>query len=335
MSSIDDPSNLKGMLNILVSDKDINLDELEKSILDGTPSNKQDAVDVVEDYNREIENIMSGITGPKSHYEDEPPSRKMVIPTNDEEEEDDPMATLDDDYQPVSNIQQQANSQQPSQQYGGGQRPDSYHAIPTRDPYLNNMTDEQRKQQHISSVLSSMDNKTKDDTIFLQQEDEEDEMVRMLEQIDLLKSNLEAEGVDISRIPEITATSSPKEASRILKILQIKNDRSRYCDMFEEGILAVAYGVENMFDGKKEWFGTKIDLVGWPETVKVKLRRMRYDTSSFVSEVMKGYSISHGWRIIFELLPSLFLYSRQRRTNTNDNLTTDKQYQEAMQSLAS
>lgn len=352
MSSVNDPNNLKGMLGILINDKDLNLDALEQSIINGTDIKPQEQTNVVEEYNREIEDIMSSITTNtrqkyRSQRDEEENDimdaiksnanksnvQKMVLPDiNDEDADndaddndtDEPLATLDSGYTPNNQIGK--SNALPTA---------SFHSIPPKDPYLATLTDEQRKQQHINSILSNMDNKNKDDDVFLQQEDEEDEMVRMLEQIDLLKSNLEAEGVDISRIPDITSSSSPKEAKRILKILQIKNDRSRYCDMFEEGILAVAYGVENMFDGKKEWFGTKIDLVGWPETVKVKLRRMRYDTSSFVSEVMKGYSISHGWRIIFELLPSLFLYSRQRRTNNNDNLTTDKQYQEAMQSLAS
>ena len=139
----------------------------------------------------------------------------------------------------------------------------------------------------------------------------------------------------MDRIPDIDADSSRKEAKGVLKILQIKNDRLRYCDMFEEGILACAYGLESVFDGKKEWFGTKIDLVGYSDTVKVKLRRMRYDTSSFVSGVMQGYAIGHGWRIIFELLPSLFLYSRDRRLRTNDNLVSDASYKDAIRDLGS
>jgi hypothetical protein len=197
---------------------------------------------------------------------------------------------------------------------------------------LNYMTNEERKQSHIHNVLGNM-KKTDQDNHFIEQEDEEDEMARILEQVDLLKTNLESEGVNLDRIPDVDSKTSRKEAKGVLKILQIKNDRLRYCDMFEEGILACAYGLEGMFDGKKSWFGTKVDLIGWSDTVKVKLRRMRYDTSSFVSDVMKGYAIGHGWRIVFELLPSLFLYSRDRRLHHNDNLISDASYKDAINNL--
>jgi hypothetical protein len=159
------------------------------------------------------------------------------------------------------------------------------------------------------------------------------EIAKIMEQIDLLKTNLESEGVDLSRIPDINSGSTKKEAKAVLRILQIKNDRLRYCDMFEEAILAGAYGLESMFDGKKNWFGSQIDLTGWSDSVKVKLRRMRYDTSTFVSEVVKGYSIGSGWRILFELLPSLFLYSRDRRLRSNDNLISDEKYKDAVRDL--
>jgi hypothetical protein len=148
-----------------------------------------------------------------------------------------------------------------------------------------------------------------------------------------LRGNLESEGVDLSRIPDISSTSSKKEAKSVLRILQIKNDRLRYCDFFEEGILAVAYGLESVFNGKREILGTKIDLTGYYDTVKVKLRRMRYDTSNFVSSIMQGYNISSGWRIALELIPSLFLYSRDRKIKAKDNLISDDSYKKAMQDL--
>jgi hypothetical protein len=97
--------------------------------------------------------------------------------------------------------------------------------------------------------------------------------------------------------------------------------------------LAMAYGLENVFDGKREVLGSKIDLTGYSDTVKVKLRRMRYDTSNFVSGIMQGYNISSGWRIMLELVPSLFLYSRNRRLTGKDNLISDENYKKAMQDL--
>jgi hypothetical protein len=91
--------------------------------------------------------------------------------------------------------------------------------------------------------------------------------------------------------------------------------------------------MESVFDGQREVFGSKIDLTGYSDTVKVKLRRMRYDTSTFVSNMMKGYNIGSGWRIVLELIPSLFLYSRDRKLTAKDSLMTDESYKKAMQNL--
>jgi hypothetical protein len=198
------------------------------------------------------------------------------------------------------------------------------------DHHLQQRTTEERKQQRINYVLGE---RPSDHDTFIDEEDEGDEIAKIMEQIDLLKNNLEAEGIDLKRIPEISVNATKKEAKAVLRILQIKNDRLRYCDMFEEGILAAAYGLESMFDGKRVWFGTQIDLVGWPDSVKVKLRRMRYDTSTFVGELVRGYNINSGWRILFELLPSLFLYSRERRTKSSDNLISDDKYKNDINEL--
>jgi hypothetical protein len=200
------------------------------------------------------------------------------------------------------------------------------------DEQLNRMTNEERKQEHVHKVLTSMD-QTNDDAEFIQQEDEEDEMAKIMEQVDLLRGTLESEGVDLSRIPEINGDSSKKEAKAVLRILQIKNDRLRYCDFFEEGILAVAYGLESVFDGKREVFGSRVDLTNFSDSVKVKLRRMRYDTSTFISSVMQGYNISSGWRIILELVPTLFIHSRNRNMTKNENLISDESYKKAMLDL--
>jgi hypothetical protein len=193
-------------------------------------------------------------------------------------------------------------------------------------------TEEEMRRQQINSIFGGIDS-TQIDSQLVRQEEEEEELARALEQIDQLRSNLTAEGIDLTKIPEVSTESNRKDIRNVLRMLQIKNDHSRYRGMFEEFLLAGSYGLETMFDGKKEWFGTKVDLVGWSDTVKVKLRRMRYNTSSFVSEVMKGYNISHGWRIILELLPSLFLYSRDRKMSANENLISDKGYQDAILQL--
>jgi hypothetical protein len=194
------------------------------------------------------------------------------------------------------------------------------------------MTVDAKKTVHINNVLSDINVDDRDAT-FINEETEDDELCQILEKIDMLRTNLEHEDVDLSRIPEVNHNTTKREAKSILRILQIKNDRARYCDLFEEGMLGLAIGLENIFDGKNEVLGSKIDLTGYSDTVKVKLRRMRYETSSFIGGIMEGSNLSPGMRILLELVPSLLLYTRNRRITSNDTLVTESDYKNAMQQM--
>jgi len=306
--NINDPKNIIGMGDILADDKnEIDIDELEKSIINGDYSSKKnDKFEYDKNFEKELQSINTQFDFNKK-----------------------PMLTFDSPA--IKDNTTTSNNIQINESDSDDENIEAWSLNKFKDKQLNVITDEEIKQKEINKVLGSPKTEANDDLI--KQEEDEDELAKILEQVDLLKTNLESEGVDLRRIPDVNHLSSIKECKAVLRILQIKNDRLRYCDMFEEGILAGAYFLENIFDGKKEWFGTRIDLVGWPETVKVKLRRMRYDTSTFVGEIMKGYNISSGWRILFELLPSIFLYSRDRRLRTNDNLISDDKYRDAINNL--
>lgn len=327
MENIHDPKNIIGMGEILADDEDIDIEELEKSITAGISYKAKDdnIVDIAKNYNKELDQL-------STQFKLNDMGRDLSRDNNRDNNHDairsfqPERATVEtDNWSPFGMPDMQADDTASVKSSA------SWSTKKPADEYLNHLTNEEVKQQHINRVIGTIDREGDDK--FIHEEDEEDEMARIIEQIDLLRTNLESEGVDLSRIQEINAHHSKKEARSVLKILQIKNDRLRYCDMFEEGILAVAYGLESMFDGKKVWFATQIDLTGWSDTVKVKLRRMRYDTSTFVGEIMKGYNMGSGWRILFELLPSLFLYSRDRRLHRNDNLANDEQYRKAINEM--
>ncbi len=341
--SYDDPHNISGMAEILADDdEDINIEEIEKSIISGVSIKpKEVQVDMAKEYDADIHRLMNQFNGGSQPVISGNSSKLGQIGLTPDVKKKttfalgNPLDDLDQDDQAVQASDSDSDSDDAQQQSPRKSSAAPWSASRPIDDQLHNMTNEEIKQSHINKVLSNMTGvEREEDANFLQQEEEEDEMARMLEHIDQLKTSLKNEGIDLSNIRDVTPNSSKKEIKALLKILQIKNDRLRYCDMFEEFILAGAYGLESAFDGKNTWFGTKIDLVGWPDMVKVKLKRMRYDTSSFVGDVMKDYNISHGWRILFELLPSLFLYSRDRRLRSNDNLVSDSKYRDAMLELS-
>jgi hypothetical protein len=347
MSNINNTKNVVGMCDLLAdADENLDIEDLERSIISGvTPQKKSATLDLAKEYSKEIDDLgrKFGVSSFKQPAKDpndiddllnwnpsnsgtpavenkrEPQINSYKPPLNlvddDEDEEDEEVPTT---YYPSNNARSSSNEWAPSN---------------PRDEQLSRMTNEERKQDHVNKVLNGMD-KTNDDAEFVRQEDEEDEMADIMERIDTLRTSLTTEGKDLSNIPEVNSGTSKKEAKAVLRILTIKNDRARYCDFFEEGILAVAYGLEGIFNGKSEIFGSRIDLTGYSDTVKVKLRRMRYDTSHFVSSVMQGYNINSGWRIALELVPSLFLYSRDRKMTANDNLLSDENYKKAVQDLA-
>lgn len=363
MSNINNPKNIKGMGEILADDEeDIDIDDIEKSVINGIVLKKKEdkPVDLAKEYGKEIEdlgrklNISSGkpssisstINGDEHDETDNrgideilnwAPYNKPTVTAIPRKPEPSKLSSTykapynlvdDDDEEEDTEIDVTNQSYYPS----SSSIPKSWSSTNPDDPQLNRMTNEELKQSRVADVLGNIE-KNNDDAEFIQQEDEGDEMARIMEQVDLLRGNLESEGVDLSRIPDVNSGTSKKEAKAVLRILQIKNDRLRYCDFFEEGILAVAYGLEGVFNGQRDILGSKIDLTGYSDTVKVKLRRMRYDTSNFVSGIMQGYNISSGWRIVLELIPSLFLYSRNRRLKANDNLISDESYQKAIQDL--
>lgn len=215
---------------------------------------------------------------------------------------------------------------------GGFDREPKYGSGRGRDDWSKQtMSEMDYKRDQIRKILD-MDREAQEE--FEDEYDAEEEIVRVTEQIDTLRGNLEAEGdVSIARVPEVKDDMTLKERKRILRILQIKNDRTRYCDFFEEIILASAHGIEWLCDGQRDIFGTKIDMTGYSDTVKIKLRRMRYDTGNFVGEIMKSINMSSGVRIVLELIPSMFLYSRQRKNNSKSSLVSGEKYRQAMQNI--
>ena len=50
---------------------------------------------------------------------------------------------------------------------------------------------------------------------------------------------------------------------------------------------------------------------------------------------MQEYNLSAGVRLALELIPSMFLYSRNRRLAKNDNLVSDHDYKNAISQLNS
>lgn len=335
MDSIQDPKNIVGVSSLIDND-DINsaidLGKIEQEIIQGAKVEALNgSVDHAAEYAKEMERITQTLNMPQV-------SRHSAFDVDDGDGSD------EDDGDGRSVVSRQSKA--PSRKYDEPIREErvcdyndrggdwqSNRGASFADPHMRIMTQEERKQSHINRVLGDIDDKELEG---INKERDEDTKASLLEQIDMLRTTLDDDGIDIKGVPIVEKNHSIVDIQNVYKILRLKNDRNRYCSFAEELILAGAYGLESLFDGEKVWFGSyRPDLVGWSSTVKVKLRRMRYETSTFVGEIMQEYQMSAGVRLMLEIAPSLFLYSRSKKISNNDNLAGDSGYKDAINQLNS
>lgn len=311
--NIDDVTNITGIAKLMNYDGNKDLAELEREIIDDTQM-KND-VDDVEQYKKQLEEL-GGALGVALDEEDECDS------SDEGDNNSDGSELLREKVKPYKHSA--LVDRYTSQDIDTMAENLSYK--PRSDSYMAHITEEQKKQKILRHVLDGVE----DQKFSVEKEKEEDDKVILLEQIDMLIMNLKDEGIDVSRVPSVNPASTMEDIQNVHKILRLKNDRNRYCSFAEECILAGSQSLEWLFDGKKAYMGRRPDLRGWSATVNIKLRRMRYDTSTFVSEVMQDYNLGHGTRIMLELLPSLFLYSKMKKTQYSDNLITSDEMNNAI-----
>lgn len=184
---------------------------------------------------------------------------------------------------------------------------------------LQKITQEQQNQQQINQVMSKFGRGYMNEN-FNKEREIEDKLL-LMEKIDFLRGELEDRGIDIKHITIVTQDNSINTIRNIMQILENKYNRHRYYTMANETILSVAHGMEYVFDGNRKIGPWQPDLTGWHNTVRVKLRHMKYETSTIVSDLVREYNIGPWVKIGLELVPSAFLYSRlQSEKNKEDEI---------------
>ena len=188
-------------------------------------------------------------------------------------------------------------------------------------------TNEQKKNHIISSVISSMNNNKDFD---LRKEAENEDKSFLLEEIDTLIEILTEEAIDVSRIKLPDMNSSLAEIAAVRECLARKNDRVRGSTLATEGFLAISRLGEAIFDGKTSVFGYNVDMTGFTDVLGIKMRRMRFDTSSIVNSAMRKNNVGPGTRILMEIVPAFILFTGAKRKCHNDNLYTSSDMSNAI-----
>lgn len=186
------------------------------------------------------------------------------------------------------------------------------------------LTEEQENQKFVDNVLSNNSNNNSNKYDYnIEDENREDLKLTLLEKIDNLTEELEDEGISLDKMPKVDYTSNLEQIEYVAKLLMLKSNRNRYASLGEEFILALASGLEMLCNGDREFLGIRPDLQGYSDVVKVKLRRLRNETSQVVGNVVEKYEISPITTLLIELIPSIFLHSKRRKNQSYDNLYND------------
>jgi hypothetical protein len=255
-----------------------------------------DTVDPVDEYNAMMESIMAGNSASISISMDSPhnhPPNSMDISSHGESFLDE--STNDQ----VSDTM--AGHSSASYSDAGSKAGSMY------DPWQA-YTEEHSNQMIADQILPPVNDSRYD----MADENTSDMKLTLLEKIDNLREELEDDGVPIDKIPRVDFNSQLSEVEYVAKLLMLKANRNRYSNMGEEFILAFSSILETLFNGKRKFFGVAPNLTNCSDIVKVKLRRVKNETSQIVSNVVEKYEISPLTTVMIELLPSIFLHSRRR-----------------------
>lgn len=167
----------------------------------------------------------------------------------------------------------------------------------------------------------------------LNKEAEDDDKILLLEDIDELIAELESMHVDVSRIPRPTKENSYEDIKTVHTILRRKYDRRRCTSFSSDMIMTGAHFLEYIFNGERKFGPFQPDLRGWSNTVRPKLRWMRYETSTIISNIMQDYHVGPVGRVLLELGPSAFLYSYMRKEQNGRPNYSPRQVSAALEDL--
>jgi len=376
MGYINEPHNIIGLSHLMKDDAnpDINIEELEKNIINGERDIQSEEIDLVSQYKSDMQRL----------------SKKFGVSLSGDDSNRDPageFARAQDTYATSSSIwgennqtfvssndRAMSNDQQfPSIQREPSIRYDQPHERPLeglklgdlsnykfasyekdnnynpytprmdtnnnfKDPYLHNMTQEQQKRIHLKQVfnnISSRDRASMDNYDLMADREHEDKQL-LLSEIEELREDLQQIGVDISRVKEVDNNSSISDIQKVHRKLIYKNNSNNYGEFADEIFILGAQTAEYLFDGEKEWwFGHKPDLTGWTNTVRGKLRRMRYTKTKIVRKIVDDYQIPDWLQIGIEIVPSAFTHSRHRKSAVKDSVVNNATYQNAIHDLNS
>jgi hypothetical protein len=350
LEDIEDNTNLTGLSSLVnryhINDK-LDLDKIEKSMIgvsgikiieESDPAKEFESTikELSLDTGINLDGVSMGITKKTiptepARYTELEEIEEEEYPEMLEEEEEYPEMPEEEYLEPTAPVRK------PYRPAPSAQSNYSYQQRPVHNPYYHRPVHSSyrypnyREEEHFDEVLRAYSGINSD--VNLEREKEEDTKAIILEDIDELRAELASDGVDLSRIPEVNQDSPMNLVQSVHKSLRMKYDRKRCNTLGSEIILAGAQGLGYLFNGKRKFGPYAPNLEGWHNTVRPKLRRMKYETSTVVASIMQEYNIGPIARILLELGPSAFLYSHMKKEQTGASGYSKDQMSEAFDDL--
>lgn len=107
-------------------------------------------------------------------------------------------------------------------------------------------------------------------------------------------------------------------------LLAVKVDTIRFRETFERSICAVFKFLEIIFPGDMLIFNVNICIEGWSDIVRRKLKNSRPTTAAIMGNIMKKYAFSDGVKLMFDLLPELFIHATTTKSVTRKPVVYDE-----------
>lgn len=114
-------------------------------------------------------------------------------------------------------------------------------------------------------------------------------------------------------IPEVTMKDDDDIVANVHEALEQKCERMDNCDIFSVCIEMATQTAEEIFDGKRELIGYKLNLTGWSNTVMNKVEKQKLRNDRIVRAIKKHYGIGVGFNLVFELVSSAFLTNKNNK----------------------
>lgn len=340
---MDAPINVIGLSSLINKNetnrqldiKDIESEFINKnSIFNSSNQNIQDEYLSIEDYQCKLQNINANISTHSdqvSNYKEDDVFSVTNLPNNKAYSfnGDDDNMFMDDNDDAMSVITQMNDLDKDLNELNFNM---SSASPPKSDPLLVKMTNEQHNQNIVNNALGDeYDNSNINFDI--DQESKDEKKLMLLEKIGDIHSKLMDEGIDVNNIPPVDHTSNIESIEYSHRVYMIKYNRHRFSGFAEEFILAGAGVLETVFNGNNKFLGLKPDLTDYSDTVRVKLRRLRHETSTIMGGVMEQYSIGPVMRIMIELLPSMFLHAKMNKSQYKNNIHHEMNMNNAISDL--